>query len=74
MVAVWDQAGDVNNDRNVNVGDAVYLINFIFRSGPPPVFLPEGDVNCDGKTNIGDAVYIVNYVFRGGPAPCLYQL
>lgn len=74
MVAVWDQSGDCNNDRAINVGDAVYLINYIFRGGPPPVFPPEGDVNCDGKTNVGDAVYIINYVFRGGPAPCLYKM
>jgi len=74
MVAVWDQSGDVNNDRAINVGDAVYLINYIFRGGPLPVFPPEGDVNCDSKTNVGDAVYIINYVFRGGPAPCMYRL
>lgn len=74
MVAVWDQSGDCNNDRAINVGDAVYLINYIFRGGPAPVFPPEGDVNCDSRTNVGDAVYIINYVFRGGPAPCLYRL
>ncbi len=73
-VAVWDEAGDANNDRKVNVADAVYLIAYIFRGGPAPVFLPEGDANCDGLTNIGDAVYIIGYVFRGGPAPCLYRL
>ncbi|MDD4050743.1 MAG: dockerin type I domain-containing protein, partial [candidate division Zixibacteria bacterium] len=74
MVAVWNQAGDVNNDGKINVADAVYIISYIFRSGPAPVFSPEGDVNCDGKTNIGDAIYIISYVFRGGPAPCIYQM
>jgi hypothetical protein len=28
--------GDVNCDGDINVGDAVYLINWIFRGGPPP--------------------------------------
>lgn len=28
--------GDVNCDGGVNVGDAVYLINHIFKGGPPP--------------------------------------
>ena len=28
--------GDVNCDGAVNVGDAVYLINYIFKNGPPP--------------------------------------
>jgi hypothetical protein len=30
------QAGNANCDGGVNVGDAVCLINFIFKSGPPP--------------------------------------
>ncbi len=28
--------GDANGDGNGNVGDAVYLINWIFKGGPPP--------------------------------------
>ncbi len=34
------QCGDINADGWVNVGDAVYLINFIFKDGPRPC-LPE---------------------------------
>jgi len=30
------QCGDINADGWINVGDAVYLINFLFRSGPAP--------------------------------------
>jgi hypothetical protein len=29
-------AGDANYDGNVNVGDAVYLINYVLRGGPVP--------------------------------------
>lgn len=29
--------GDNNGDRAANIGDAVYMINYIFKSGPPPV-------------------------------------
>lgn len=64
-------AGDANHDGNVNVGDAVYLVNYIFRSGPPPAYLAEGDANGDCNVNIGDAVYLVNYIFRGGPSPTI---
>jgi hypothetical protein len=28
--------GDANGDGTVNVADAVYLINYIFKGGPPP--------------------------------------
>lgn len=62
--------GDVNDDGDINVGDAVYMVNWIFRSGPFPPHLEAADVNCDLARNVGDAVYIVNFVFRSGPGPC----
>ena len=61
--------GDANGDSAVNVGDAVFLINYIFKGGPAPVPDCVGDANGDGSTNVGDAVYIINYVFKGGPPP-----
>ena len=62
--------GDANGDGSVNVGDAVYIINYVFKGGPAPVPLPCcGDANNDGSVNVGDAVYLINYVFKGGPAP-----
>jgi len=62
-------AGDVNADNSVNLGDALYLLDYLFRSGPPPAWLPAGDVNGDGTVDISDVVYLVNYIFRGGPPP-----
>jgi hypothetical protein len=62
--------GDANGDGNINIGDAVYVSEYIFHSGPPPDPLEAGDANCDGSINVGDVVYIHNYVFCGGPPPC----
>ncbi|MEE9444014.1 MAG: FG-GAP-like repeat-containing protein [candidate division Zixibacteria bacterium] len=62
--------GDANGDGATNVGDAVYIINFVFKGGPAPDPVLSGDANCDGATNVGDAVYLINFVFKGGPAPC----
>ncbi|MCP4566750.1 MAG: hypothetical protein GY841_04115 [FCB group bacterium] len=62
--------GDANGDDAINVGDAVYLINYIFKSGPAPEPLEGGETNCDGAINVGDAVYLINYVFKSGPEPC----
>lgn len=63
--------GDANNDGEMNVGDAIYLINFAFKGGAPPLPINEcGDSNCDGEVNIGDAVRIISVVFRNGEEPC----
>jgi len=62
--------GDATADGKIGIGDAVMIITYIFRSGPPPVPMEAGDANCDSNLNVVDAVYIVNYIFRGGPEPC----
>jgi hypothetical protein len=62
--------GDANSDEDVNVSDAVYIINYVFAGGNPPDPLESGDVNCDGTCNVSDAVFIINYVFVGGNEPC----
>jgi hypothetical protein len=62
--------GDITGNGNVDIADAVYLINYIFKGGPAPDPFDGADVNCDGSVNIGDAVYYIQYIFRGGPAPC----
>lgn len=61
--------GDANGDENINIGDAVFLITYIFKSGPAPDPIEAGDANGDTSVNIGDAVYLVNHIFNGGPAP-----
>ncbi len=63
--------GDANADGNVNLGDAIYLINFIFRAGSPPSPLCTGKANGDEAVNMGDAVYLINFIFREGSAPYL---
>lgn len=62
--------GDANDDEQTDVGDAVYLIAYVFKGGPAPEPLVAGDANCDGEVNVGDAVYVIQYVFNGGPEPC----
>jgi hypothetical protein len=61
--------GDANGDGLANVGDAVYIINYVFGGGPPPDPLKSGDVNEDCTVDVGDAVYLINFIFREGPAP-----
>jgi len=62
--------GDVNFDLGgPNVADLTYLVDYLFRGGPPPPCFEEGDVNGDGSINVADLTYLVDYLFRGGPPP-----
>lgn len=63
--------GDVNVTGSISSGDIIYLVGYVFKSGPAP--LPceaAGDVNCTGTVSSSDIIYTVNHVFRSGPPPC----
>jgi hypothetical protein len=65
------RCGDANADNQINVSDAVWIINYVFIGGsPPPNPLESAEVNCDGYVNISDAVRLIAYIFLEGPAPC----
>ena len=71
-ISPWDYRGDVNvpnGDGVVDIGDVVYLINYLFKHGPVPVPFIEGDTNCDGNIDVGDVVILINYLFKNGPVP-----
>jgi hypothetical protein len=61
--------GDANHDGVLDVEDIIYIVSYIFISGPAPEPLEAGDANCDGRIGIGDAVYLIYYLYHGGPAP-----
>jgi len=61
--------GDADGDSAVNIGDAVTIINYIFKGGAPPDPLEAGDANADHTVNVGDAVYLITFIFKGGPSP-----
>jgi hypothetical protein len=62
--------GDANGDEITDIGDIVYLINYVFYGGPAPDPVELGDANCDGVVDIGDIVHLINYVFYEGIPPC----
>ncbi|MCH9030750.1 MAG: hypothetical protein IIB00_00615 [candidate division Zixibacteria bacterium] len=68
---VWRLFGDANYDNQIDVSDAVYLIKYIFNSGPPPEpAIKIGDTNCTTTIDVSDALYLIRYIFRDGDAPC----
>ena len=58
--------GDGNADTVLNIADAVFLINYVFKGGPAPDPECVGDANGDDAVNLADAVCLINYVFKGG--------
>ncbi|UCB53105.1 MAG: hypothetical protein JSV10_03205 [Candidatus Zixiibacteriota bacterium] len=69
-VVVNSLRGDTNGDENIDVGDVVYLVNYLYKGGPAPAVVQSGDVNCDDSIDVGDVVSLVNYLYRDGPSPC----
>ncbi|MCH9032192.1 MAG: hypothetical protein IIB00_08045 [candidate division Zixibacteria bacterium] len=66
--------GDADGSGDVNIGDASFLVRFIFQDGDFPIPLFAGDANCSGggsvaDVNIGDASFLVRFIFQGGDGP-----
>jgi hypothetical protein len=63
-------SADVNADRNLNVLDISYMINYLYKSGDAPLpVIENGDINGDGRINLKDITYLIMYLFKGGPPP-----
>jgi hypothetical protein len=63
--------GDANGDGILGNGaDMMYVLYYIFASGPTPDPVAEADTDCSGFVDIDDVVYIILNIFAGGPEPC----
>jgi len=63
--------GDANADSMVSVSDVIYIINYLFKGGPPPHPCMSADVNGDGIISVSDVVWLINYLFKGGRKPLI---
>jgi hypothetical protein len=62
--------GDANGTFSVDLGDAIYILNWLFKAqSAPPCPLGRADVNATGSVDLGDAIYILNWLFKGMAAP-----
>lgn len=63
--------GNVDHDpwESINIIDLLYLVQYLFGSGPAPPCPTQADVSGDDQLDIGDIVYLVNYMFNSGPLP-----
>ena len=62
--------GDCDASSVVELGDVVYLINYLYKNGAPPIPVQAGDVNLDTVVELGDIVYLINYLYKNGIPPC----
>lgn len=63
--------GDVDVSSAITSSDIIWLVNYVFKSGPAPLPVSaSGDVDCDSDVDSGDIIYLVNHVFKSGPEPC----
>ena len=62
--------GDIDGSGlGPDIGDLVYLVDFMFTDGPEPPVMDAANVDGAGEIiDVGDLVYLVDYMFNGGPA------
>ncbi|MDO8508134.1 MAG: hypothetical protein Q7S27_00450 [Nanoarchaeota archaeon] len=59
--------GDVNNNGNVELGDAIKILDYLYSGGQDLQCDDSGDANDNGIVDISDAIIILNYLFNGNP-------
>lgn len=59
--------GDANGNGSVNLLDATYIINYLYKGGPAPIVIEAADCNGNGALNILDVTYLINYLYKSGP-------
>ena len=74
--------GDLNQDSNVDISDAISLLGHLFAGNPAALPCGDGttsdpanlellDVNGDSGVNLTDAIALLTWLFRGGAEPVL---
>ena len=60
--------GDANEDRKVHIGDAIWCVNDLVRSGPSPACRLASDINADDFFDLADPLYLILWQFLAGPS------
>jgi hypothetical protein len=63
------EAASLNNDRVVNSGDQLLMVQEFIREPTPSLRLISYDVNKDGAVNVGDQLAIVGFFTPSGQCP-----
>ncbi|KPL00820.1 MAG: hypothetical protein AMJ91_03050 [candidate division Zixibacteria bacterium SM23_73_3] len=74
QVDMWSGRGDVFYPPDpcvLDLGDVLFLINYVLKDGPAPDPLCMGDCDPshDGMIDLADVVYLIQYLYEGGMPP-----
>ena len=61
--------GDVTDDGNLNLTDAVRVLNFLFLGGEAPGCADVADADDNGRVELTDPIRVLNHLFLGGAPP-----
>ncbi len=64
-ITLFFKRGDANSDATVDIGDAVYVLNYLFLGGAEPKCEDAADADDNGKLEITDPVVILDALFTG---------
>ncbi len=59
--------GDPNADSNLNIADAIAILEDLFSGGDSILCDEAADTNDDGQLDVADSVYLLTYLFANGP-------
>ena len=61
--------GDADGDNagTADISDLIFIIDYLFRAGPPSVCFGEADVDGNCAVDISDLTYLIDHMFRLGP-------
>ncbi len=59
--------GDVEENRRLNISDAIAILSYLFLGWDAPACPKAADVDDSGRLDITDAIALLNYLFLSGP-------
>ena len=66
--------GDANTDGTTNIGDAIYVLGYVFGLGESLRCEDAADANNDERVQIADAIAILGMLFANrGPLPAPFK-
>jgi len=63
--------GDADGSGEVDITDAIRILNYLFTGGAAPVCMDAADVGDRGEVDISGAIAILGYLFLGAASPAI---